>query len=105
MQQYNVSGSHSRSKVQSIDSQRPTPPSNPAPGKWVPRRDRDTIANAFHVLGRSVRWLAKVNDVTEAMIEGIIRDERAHDRAYERGFAAGQKQSLQHRRLVGFKAA
>lgn len=50
--------------------------------QFIPMDDRKSIARAFYVLGRSVRWLAKMASregftVTECTIEEIIRSE--HD--------------------------
>lgn len=87
-QSNSLTGTHSRPKVQSIDSFRPTPPTSPGAQRFMARRDRETVAYAYHALGRSVRWLAKTNRVSERIIEDIIRDDRGN--AFDLGWAAAQ---------------
>lgn len=81
-------------KVQSIDSiHRNPPPTTPGAQQFLPRRDRQVVAHAFHALNRSVRWLAKVNRVSEKLIEDIIRDERSS--VFEIGVAEGRREASQ----------
>jgi hypothetical protein len=83
-----------RCKVQAIDSiQRNPPPTTPGAQQFLPRRDRQVVAHAFHALNRSVRWLAKVNRVSEKLIEDIIRDERSS--VFEIGVAEGRREASQ----------
>jgi hypothetical protein len=59
------------------------PPRKPAVSSCVrrvpvrvpfPKDDRKAIYQAWRDLGKSVRWLARVNSVSEACIESIIRE-------------------------------
>lgn len=63
------------SKPQIVDGNNTTPPNVPGGQRFVPRRDREVIAYAFFVLGRSIQWLSRTNRLPHRTIEGIIRDE------------------------------
>lgn len=64
--------------LQVVVSNTTNTPDNPTPGaqRFIPRDDRRSIANAFYSLGRTVRWLKRVNgNLTEREIEDVIREE------------------------------
>jgi hypothetical protein len=64
-----------RPKMQIVGGKDTTPPNVPGGARFIPRRDRETIAHAFYALGRSVQWLSRTNRLPHREIEVIIRNE------------------------------
>jgi hypothetical protein len=67
-------------KLQLVGGNDTTPPNVPGGARFIPRRDRKTIAYAFFALGRSIQWLSRTNRLPHREIEVILRDEH-EDRA------------------------
>lgn len=61
-----------------VDNTTKGPDNSPTPGaqRFIPRDDRRAMAHAFYALGRTVRWLKRVNKgLTEREIEDVLREQ------------------------------
>lgn len=65
-----------RPKLQVVAGQDPSPsPTTPSVSRFIPRRDRETMAYAFFTLGKSLYWLARTNRLAHRDVELILREQ------------------------------